>query len=102
MEVFRIARAEFATSLVTSGVANRWNEKGQMVIYAGSSRSLSTLEIGSARYEKQETLILKVPSVVIPQEFNFVINTEHPDFGNRVKLVRSEEYFWDQRLFAVP
>ena len=40
-------------------------------------------EIGSEWYNKNETLILRVPSAVKPYEFNYVINTEHPDFKKR-------------------
>jgi RES domain-containing protein len=149
MEVFRISKADYADKLSSSGSANRWNENGQNVIYTGSSRSLSTLElivhrgsvvpkikykvmvisiadndglfkqimtsdlpkswrkmsaysklqkIGSKWYENQETLILKVPSAIIPNEYNFIINTEHPDFSENVRLIRTEDYFWDDRL----
>ena len=149
MEIFRICKANYATQLTSSGSINRWNKAGQFVIYAGSSRSLSTLElvvhknsitssvnykvmvisiadddalvtqvrlnelpdnwqklaaysvlqnIGSDWYENQRSLILKVPSAVIPLEYNYVINTEHPDFKTKVSLVRLEPYFWDGRL----
>ncbi len=149
MEVYRISREKYAGRLSSSGKANRWNRDGQNVIYAGSSRSLSTLELivhkgsirpsvnykvmvisladddnlfrqimlrdlpedwqkmsaystlqslGSEWYENQETLILKVPSVIIPYEHNYVINTEHPDFAKHVKLIRTENYFWDPKL----
>lgn len=149
MEVFRISKEIHAQTLRASGSANRWNMNGQHVIYAGSSRSLASLElavhrgsiqplanyktmvisiadddhlvrqvssnelpanwrtmagypalqrIGSVWYTTQETLVLKVPSAVIPYEYNYMINTEHPDFGRCVQLVRTEDYFWDSRL----
>ncbi|WP_288428385.1 RES family NAD+ phosphorylase [uncultured Spirosoma sp.] len=149
MEVFRISKEIHAQTLRVSGSANRWNVQGQYVIYAGSSRSLASLElavhrgsvqplnsyktmvisiadedylfrqisrnelpdnwrtvagysalqrIGSAWYTTQETLVLKVPSAVIPYEYNYMINTEHPDFSKCVQLVRTEAYFWDTRL----
>ena len=149
MEAFRIARSKYAKKLIASGSANRWNLAGQKVIYAGSSRSLSTLElvvhtgaikpgirykvmvmhiadqdhlikhimtknlpgnwrkinaypnlqkIGSEWYESQDSLILKVPSAVIPQEYNYIINTIHPEYGQCVKLIKTENYFWDERL----
>jgi len=149
MEVFRISKEVHATSLSASGSANRWNTKGQQVLYTGSSRSLSSLElvvhrgaiqpnvgykvmvisiadddylikqvqrsdlppnwrslagypslqgIGSAWYNRQESLVLKVPSAIIVYEYNYLINTEHPDFGSKVQLVRTEDYFWDSRL----
>lgn len=149
MEVFRISKEVHAASLSASGSANRWNTKGQRVIYTGSSRSLSSLElvvhrgaihpgasyrvmvisiadddylikqiqrselppnwrslagysslqrIGSDWYSSQESLVLKVPSAIIVYEYNYVINTEHPDFSRKVQLVRTEDYFWDSRL----
>lgn len=55
-------------------------------------------KIGADWYEQQESLILKVPSAVIPMEHNYIINTDHPDFKKHVKLVRREPYFWDDRL----
>ena len=55
-------------------------------------------QIGSTWYKGKESLVLKVPSVVIPLEYNYIINQEHPDFRKSVKLVRKENYFWDDRL----
>lgn len=56
-------------------------------------------EMGSEWYRSNESLILQVPSVIIPQEFNYVINTRHPDFTKHVKLLRNEPYYWEKRLF---
>lgn len=149
MEVFRISKEEHSKSLSSSGSTNRWNLKGQLVIYAGSSRSLSSLElivhkgavkpaflykvmvisiadddylikqikinelpinwrsiaayselqnIGSDWYNTRESLVLKIPSAIIPLEYNYIINTEHPEFSTKINLVRMEEYFWDSRL----
>ena len=55
--------------------------------------------IGSDWYNSKRSLFLKVPSAIIIQEFNYVINLEHPDFSkDTVSLVRTEDYFWDDRL----
>ncbi|XLS27410.1 RES family NAD+ phosphorylase [Flavobacteriaceae bacterium M23B6Z8] len=53
--------------------------------------------IGSDWYRNKSTLILKVPSVLIPGEYNFIINTNHTDF-QKVQIVRSDPFIWDQRL----
>ncbi len=150
LEVYRISHTHYSKKLSSSGAANRWNYDGDYVIYTGSSRSLSTLElivhrnsinplpdyevmiisiadeeklfeqikiqdlpdnwrsiksyyklqkIGSEWYKQKRTLVLKVPSAIIPQEYNYIINTEHPDFKDKVSLVRQEAYFFDERLF---
>jgi len=54
-------------------------------------------DIGSSWYHTEASLILKVPSAIIPQEFNYIINTRHPDFKD-VLLVRTKDYSWDNRL----
>lgn len=55
-------------------------------------------QIGGTWYESQKTLLMRVPSAVIPMEFNYVINTQHPAFSQQVKLSFLESYFWDERL----
>ncbi len=54
--------------------------------------------IGSNWVIIEQTFILKVPSAVIPYEYNYVINTAHPEFSSKVHLVRTEAYFWNSRL----
>jgi len=57
-------------------------------------------EIGSDWYRNKKSLVLQVPSVIIPQEYNFIINTNHPDFNpGTVSLVRNEPFLPDSRLF---
>ena len=55
-------------------------------------------ELGAHWYRQSESLLLKVPSVLIPQEFNYLIHTKHPDFSSRVRLVGVEDFDWDKRL----
>ena len=150
MEVFRISKQAFSHQLTSSGVANRWNNDNEFVIYTASSRALATLEflvhlnlvkpsftcktlvidipetsefidvirkedlpddwreidsypalqtIGSEWYRNNHSPVLKVPSAIIPQEFNYIINTRHPQF-NEIDLADTEDYFWDIRLFT--
>lgn len=55
-------------------------------------------ELGGAWYRQQRSLVLQVPSVLVPQESNFVINTCHPDFVAGVKVIGREAFGWDNRL----
>ncbi len=146
MKVFKICKKVHA-NLTASGIENRWNRKGQFVIYTAESRSLATLEmvahrsgimpkityqtlaitivdedikqvlisdlpgkwnkldaypylqkIGSEWYEDKETLVLKVPSAIITQEFNYIINTQHPLFVSNIKVDSIQDFYWDERL----
>lgn len=55
-------------------------------------------DLGSNWYNQLESLLLRVPSVLVPQEQNYLINTQHQDFTTKVKLVRIEDFNWDNRL----
>ncbi|MEM1406994.1 MAG: RES family NAD+ phosphorylase [Bacteroidota bacterium] len=58
----------------------------------------TTQMLGNQWYVLREYLILKVPSAIIPSEYNFVINTLHPAFGRRVKIKEVDDFFWDRRF----
>jgi len=53
---------------------------------------------GSVWYHESTSLVLAVPSAVIPKEYNFLINTRHGDFDSHVHQADIEDYFWDERL----
>src|SRR6267142_3662241 len=72
MERFRIALEKYAGVLTTSGSANRWNIAGQSVLYTGSSRSLSTLELVVHRSAIQPTENYRVMVISIADEDHLV------------------------------
>lgn len=43
--------------------------------------------------------ILKVPSVVMPQAFHYLLNPEHPNHGQN-RIVKSYENFLDDRFYG--
>ena len=53
-----------------------------------------TQMIGSDWYESRSSLCMKIPSAIIQSEFNFVINTQHPDFNENVKLIEAVLQCW--------
>jgi RES domain-containing protein len=55
-------------------------------------------QIGAAWYETRESAVLAVPSTIIRQEFNYLLNPLHPDFA-RIKVVSVEPYHFDARLW---
>ena len=60
----------------------------------------STRRLGHAWFGARETLALKVPSVLVPTEHNFVINPEHPDFA-RVRVAEPVPLPFDARVLRV-
>lgn len=59
--------------------------------------SPETKAIGDRWIKQRRSLVLKVPSVVIPEEFNYLINPAHPDFA-KVEIGRPVIYHFDPRL----
>ncbi len=60
--------------------------------------SHSTQMIGDAFIISKKTLILKLPSVVVQGDFNYLINPDHLDI-NTVSIVTIQQYEFDGRLF---
>lgn len=54
-------------------------------------------QIGSSWYQRKESPVLSVPSVIMPYERNLVINSEHSDFS-KVKIIKKEPFYFDPRL----
>lgn len=151
MVVYRISDPKYCSfPLTASGCEARWNADKQYVLYTGSTRALSTLELAVRRneldlrlpykllsiyidddpdliteiklsqlpddwrlvasypklraltkswYDNNQSLILKVSSAVIPEEFNYLFNTKHPDY-QKVQLLNTVDYAWDKRLIG--
>ncbi|MEQ9300020.1 MAG: RES family NAD+ phosphorylase [Cyclobacteriaceae bacterium] len=53
--------------------------------------------LGSFWYTHGDSALLRIPSAVIPQEHNYLVNTRHTDF-KEVLVSAVEDYFWDERL----
>jgi RES domain-containing protein len=54
-------------------------------------------DIGGQWLNQQRSAILKVPSVVIKKENNFLLNPHHPDF-RKIKLTGNEDFDFDKRF----
>ena len=56
-----------------------------------------TRAIGDAWLEVGETPLLRVPSVVIPEEHNYLLNPQHPRFSD-LTVGKAEPFSFDSRL----
>jgi RES domain-containing protein len=60
-----------------------------------------TREIGDAWVKELKSVVLKVPSAVIQEEFIYVINPLHPNAGRSLKIGKAEKFHVDRRLKSV-
>ncbi len=54
--------------------------------------------IGDEWAREQASVVLKVPTSILPVEFNYLINVEHPEFS-KVKLGKPQTFTFDERLY---
>lgn len=54
-------------------------------------------EIGDAWIEAGKSVALRVPSALVPDEANFLLNPRHPDF-HRLRIGRPLPFHYDPRL----
>jgi RES domain-containing protein len=54
-------------------------------------------QTGDEFLKKQTNLLMKVPSAIVPAEFNYLVNIRHPDM-KKVRVLKSEPFDFDERL----
>lgn len=59
--------------------------------------SNETVDFGTSFLQKMEYLALKVPSEIIPEEFNVILNPLHPDI-HQCRIISSEPFVFDRRV----
>jgi len=53
--------------------------------------------LGDLWYDSGKTMILKVPSAILPQASNYILNSTHPDYGT-VKIIAVTDLAPDERI----
>jgi len=59
-----------------------------------------TINEGSKWLKSLNNLSLQIPSAIIPEEINYIVNPRHPEF-NKVKIVDKQVFRPDQRLLLI-
>ena len=67
-----------------------WNQAGVI--------PRTTVEIGQTWIARADALAMKVPSVVCPADFNYILNPRHPDM-HAVAVIAVAAFSLDLRLF---
>jgi len=57
----------------------------------------STQAIGDDWVDQLRSAVLRVPSVIVTEEFNYILNPVHPDFG-RIQIGDPRDFTVDSRL----
>ncbi|MGN6510821.1 MAG: RES family NAD+ phosphorylase [Chitinophaga sp.] len=68
-----------------------WNDPGNYAVSQG---------VGDQWYDSGKTAVLQAPSVVVPEEYNFVLHSLHVDF-TRCRITGVKEFVPDVRVDAI-
>ena len=73
-------------------------EIGKAELAANWTQDLrATRELGDGWLRSRSTALLLVPSAIVPETFNVLLNPHHPEAA-RVRIVSHRDYPWDKRL----
>ncbi|MEO5917481.1 MAG: RES family NAD+ phosphorylase [Luteolibacter sp.] len=87
--VFKI---EFAESLVEKIMASSLHAD-----WMDQPPPPSTKQLGDRWLKRASAAVLELPSVIVPIESNFLLNTSHPDF-KMIRIGKPEPFSFDPRL----
>ncbi|MGE5302502.1 MAG: RES family NAD+ phosphorylase [Alphaproteobacteria bacterium] len=59
----------------------------------------STQQIGDAWVLQSRSAVLAVPSIIIPEELNYLLNPTHPDF-KKITIEKPQNFAFDARLLT--
>jgi RES domain-containing protein len=59
--------------------------------------SLTSIDLGTAWAKASTSLLLSIPSVIVPEESNILINTRHPDVS-KLTATKVRKWLYDPRM----
>jgi RES domain-containing protein len=92
-KLFKVMKVEIPDTLEIEKV----NPSGLQKNWQDFTSFPYTQEIGDNWINRKSTIVLEVPSAIIPGESNFLINQNHADFS-KVILQSTEDFIFDPRL----
>jgi RES domain-containing protein len=93
-EKYKAFRLEWTNSLMEDLPIKKWPAN-----WRTSPPPEETMAIGDRWIREQRSAILAVPSAISPDDKNFLLNPEHPDF-KRIRIASPIDYEFDPRLLG--
>ena len=88
MVLLTIETPDDYTTVDISELPNNWNKYPEPNVLK---------QIGNSFLDRNEYLLLKVPSALVPEEFNYLMNPLHPK-ADKVKFTNKSPFSFDERL----
>jgi RES domain-containing protein len=85
----QLPAAEKATEIKLNKLKKNWKEDVDFTRF-----------IGDEFVKQKQSLFLKVPSVIVNEEYNYLANPLHPDF-KKINILKTKSFWPDKRLFSI-
>jgi RES domain-containing protein len=93
-EMFDVVKAEIedggVTILQPSQLPREWNTYSPL--------PKSSQEFGTAWLRDKKVLAISVPSAIMSEDRNIVINPEHPDFKDKCRIISQKTFLMEMRV----
>jgi RES domain-containing protein len=89
---YRLLKAQAPDDLPVSTITSAELPKGKWKL-----DQIATRTIGDEWLASKSSALLRVPSAIVPETFNLLLNPEHADAA-QVQVLWHSEYPWDERL----
>ena len=89
--IYEITLPKGTRSREYSGPAHLWRHRRP---------GAESQEAGRAWLAEGATLAFVVPSVIVPQEVNYLLSVHHPQFA-RLRIAKAQPFSFDERLWKV-
>jgi len=93
-ETYQAFRLEWPDGLTEELSQKQWPSNWRI-----SPPPQETMEIGDRWAAERHSAVLAVPSAISPDDKNFLLNPEHPDF-KRIRIAPPIDYEFDPRLLG--
>src|SRR5215211_7502410 len=75
-------------ALSTGDLPGNWNE----VLAPAETKDFGTALLTAVKYP-----VIRIPSTIIPQEYNYILNPLHPE-SKKFKIVEAHDFIYDLRI----
>lgn len=84
-------------AIPADGAVTQISQEQLAAFMAAPDPMAASRRVGDDWLDRSETLMLEVPSVLVPEETNLVLNPAHPQM-HEVKIVSTRAFHFDPRL----
>jgi RES domain-containing protein len=92
-QLFSVMTIECPGELVTEAILLNELPRG----WSDYDKMFATQRIGERWISENRTAVLQVPSSIIEEEVNYLLNPLHPDF-KKIKVVKTQPFVFDSRI----